>query len=66
MEDLEGTCAEADAAEIEEFEGELYGFLAVYVDDIMILSWEEIVLSVQNALQKEWEPRHLSGSGKTV
>ena len=44
-----------DALEIEEFESELYGFLVVYVDDIMILSREQIVLAVRAALQRERE-----------
>ena len=44
-----------NALEIEEFESELYGFMVVYVDDIMVLSREEIVFAVQRELQREWD-----------
>ena len=44
-----------NALEIEEFESELYGFMVVYVDDIMVLSREEIVIAVQKELQREWD-----------
>ena len=40
---------------MEEFESDLYGFLVVYVDDIMILSQRGTVTSVRDALQKEWD-----------
>ena len=44
-----------NALEIEEFESELYGFMVVYVDDIIVLSREEIVIAVQKELQREWD-----------
>ena len=44
-----------DCTEIEEFESDLYGFLVIYVDDILILSVERIVTAIRDALQREWD-----------
>ena len=49
------TSKEEGLAEIEEINSELFGFILVYVDDLMILSEEYIVQQVMDVLREEWD-----------
>ena len=58
------TSKEESLSELEEINSELFGFLLVYVDDLMILSEDYIVQQVVEILQKEWDtsvPERIGG-----